>query len=340
MGALVGLACSGPPNLGAGEAGAGSGEEDGGLACSDFAAAKCAKFDACTQGVYTQLNFGTQAECQAREATACRGVLSAPDTTATPNGFEKCGKDITSGACADFFDVTNTTPACTPQAGPRANGRACVDSGQCQSAWCYAATGAVCGVCATRPAAGAPCAENVDCGGQGMLCSQAGTCAAVVALGGACDTGHPCGFALSCVGSTPSSSGTCQTAGAAVGDTCDPTRSTAPLCEHDFGLFCPSTGDRCVKSALVDAGQPCGVTPGMVLAGDAATPSMSALCAAGAACEPSSAPNGHCVAPVADGAECDMANGPPCLDPARCVSTSDASTSGTCSILDTTTTCN
>jgi hypothetical protein len=314
---------------------------DGGTACSDFAAAKCAKFASCTNGVYVEVNYPSQAVCQSREESACLGVLAAPGNTATPAGFEQCGKDIANGACADFFDITNQTPACTPQAGPRANGQSCVNSGQCQSTWCYAPTGAQCGTCATRPAAGAACTADVDCGGNGMLCSVAKTCAAVVPGGGACGDSAPCAFGLSCVGAaTGQNNGKCETSGATIGAACDGKRVTAPLCNHDLGLFCPSATDTCAMSSFVDAGVTCGIKPGMVITGsDASTPSSLATCGGASACEPAAAASGTCVAAAADGAQCNTAVGPPCLDPARCVTMGDASANGICAILETTSAC-
>ncbi len=352
-GGVAALACSGPSNLGSGGTkpgtdgstgggggGAGGQALDGGTACSDFAAAKCAKFDSCTQGIYTEVYYASQAQCRSREEESCLGVLAAPGNTATPAGFEQCGKDIANAACADFFDLTNQTPACTPRSGPRANGQSCVNNGQCQSTWCYVATTAACGVCATRPAPGAPCTSTVQCGGNGMLCSQADTCAEVVAGGGACGMGNPCGFGLSCVGSTATTSGICQTAGTTPGAACDDGRTTAPLCNHDDGLFCPSATDMCAQSSLVDAGAVCGIIPGMLIPGmDASTPSKSALCGGGNSCEPPAAPSGRCLAAAADGAPCNTAIGPACLAPARCVGTNDAGAGGTCAILETTTAC-
>jgi hypothetical protein len=240
---------------------------------------------------------------------------------------------IAAGSCSDFFDLTNTPPACTPNAGARANGSACVNNGQCQSTWCYAPATTACGTCATRPAVGATCAADVDCGGQGMLCSTANTCAMIVAMGGTCDNSHPCGFALSCVSPTVTQSGTCQAAGATVGAACDGSKMMAPLCEHDFGLFCPSATEMCAQASLVGTSQACGVMPGVKT--DAGVgPSSMATCNGGGACEPSTVTKGACTAPASDGAACDNVLGPPCLAPARCVTTSDASTAGTCAILE------
>src|SRR5580698_9349591 len=135
VGVVLAIACSGPANLGqsdggtlgsggsgsggsgggsgsggsgGGGSGSGSGghvEQDAGVACANFAAAKCAKFDACTQNNYVLVHYGDQATCIARESIACLGVLAAPGNTASANGFEQCGQDITNGACSDFFDL-------------------------------------------------------------------------------------------------------------------------------------------------------------------------------------------------------------------------------------------
>jgi hypothetical protein len=115
---------------------------------------------------------------------------------------------------------------------------------------------------------------------------------------------------------------------------CDGTRATAPLCELDFGLYCPPATDECAKATLAMAGQMCGVIPST---SDGGAPPPLAICVGGAACEPGTGTTSACLAPAADGDTCDTTTGPPCLDPARCVSTVDASPSGTCAILETTT---
>jgi hypothetical protein len=341
---IVGLACSGPANLGSsadGGSAEGGDSTDPNVVCVNYASAKCSKFDSCTKGIYIQTHFGTMDQCVAREKLTCLGTLALPDASSTPRGYARCAQDISAAACNDYFDLTNITKSCTPQPGPRADGAKCVENGQCQSTWCYAPTGAACGTCAQRPPAGAPCTANVDCGGRGLKCSKAGICASPVLAGGACDQSRPCGFLTTCVGDTPTTPGTCQADGPSVGTACDTATMTASLCANEYGLFCPSATRQCATMDLVGPSQACGVFAGDAGTSDAAAPSRKIDCTGGGDCFPTTASKGTCLAPAAEGATCDTVNGPPCMAPARCVgATGDASTTGTCQILVQSTSCN
>jgi hypothetical protein len=174
-----------------------------------------------------------------------------------------------------------------------------------------------------------------------MVCAQSGTCEPLANAGAPCGTWSPCAFNLTCVGATDDDAGTCQPDGTSLGATCDGARVNAPLCSDISGLFCPSATDQCAQATLSAPGQSCGVTPGDAGTSDAAAPSKLARCSSGAACIRAAGSSGSkCVPPAPEAAPCDTVLGPPCLAPARCVLSGDASTAGTCAILGVTNACN
>ena len=347
LAALVAYACGGDaagvgvvpgdasPDLDAADA-----APDASAACTALATARCQKLDACTGGLYTHEHFGDLATCVTREARSCTAALAAADTSATPASFEGCAAAIPASACADLFGGTNIQ-ACLAAPGARADGTACSFNAQCKSTWCSVAQGVACGTCAERPAGGAPCRIEADCGGRGLFCAKSNTCALPVAASGVCDDSHPCGVGLSCVGQRKAQAGTCVALAQTVGAACDTRRETGPACQGNRGLYCTNDGV-CAADTLAAAGALCG----KLLDGDAGAddagdggdagikgrPFTEAICVGGAACDPASAIRGTCAAPAADGAACDRENGPPCLAPARCVTGSDASTAGTCQL--------
>jgi hypothetical protein len=273
------------------------------------------------------------ATCIARGVIGCKAALAVANTAATPAFFSSCALALPMSSCADFENETNIPQACLNLAGPRANGSACSNSAQCTSSWCQVSRGAACGTCADRPAAGAACTVDAECGARGLFCSKADTCEPLAAASAPCDDARVCGAGLSCVGQTKTQAGTCQPAVATLGGTCDPRKATGAGCDNRLGLFCGVDGT-CAADALVSAPEACGTLidkDGGVVDGGAREVSV-ARCLAGASCSPTNASRGTCVAPAADGAACDGANGPPCLSPARCVTASDASTAGTCQL--------
>ena len=349
-GSLIALACGGTSDVSAPSADGGAvaetsvdGAVDGTPACTQYATARCQKLDSCTAGLASRERFGDLATCIARGVLGCSAALAAPDTSATPEFFTACAAALTSSSCADFIDDTNIPQACLNLAGPRASGAACSFSAQCQSSWCQVLRGAACGVCAVRPAAGAACTTDSDCGARGLFCSKAGSCVSHAILGAPCDDARPCGVALSCVGQTKTVPGACAAAIQTVGAACDPKRATAAGCDGALSLYC-GLDDKCASDALVAAPGACGrlvdsdggsddAGASDAGASDAGVRELSvARCTGGAVCAQGSATSGTCVAPAADGAGCDSASGPPCLAPARCVTTSDASTGGTCQL--------
>lgn len=340
---LLGFACGGsasnssPVASDAADTDAGvDGATDPIAACAAYATARCEKLDGCTANLYSREHFDSAATCAARGALACMSALAAADTAATASFFASCAEAIAATSCADLVDGTNTPQACVALAGARADGRACAFNAQCQSAWCSTSRGDACGTCEPRPAAGAACSADADCGGRGMLCTKAGTCAVPVATSGACDDARPCGFGLTCVGKNATTPGVCQPEATTVGATCDLKKAKGAGCQTELGLYC-GPDDHCAAEALVAPPAACGrlfgADSGAADGGDAGPVTFTvARCLGGAACAP--AKSSTCIAPTADGAACDRVSGPPCLAPARCVSANDASTAGTCLLPD------
>jgi hypothetical protein len=160
-----------------------------------------------------------------------------------------------------------------------------------------------------------------------------GTCTAFVGEGGSCVIGlAPCGAQLSCVGDDPASGtpGRCVPA-AELGEACDVFRKIAPTCDNNTGVACVqvtvnmTTQFMCQPMQLVGPGMVCG-----------ATATTNVQCAGGGLCvKPKPTDNtGICVGVAADGEPCDRdpLRGPPCLQPAKCVSLDPDVTTGICTM--------
>ncbi|HEX4516333.1 MAG TPA: hypothetical protein VH054_22450 [Polyangiaceae bacterium] len=324
-----------------GDAGGDSGDPT--KACNDEATALCGLRDSCSPGYDIMLVYGSTPTCVSRVAQACIGALSAKGTGNDASLVETCAGAYPSETCTSFFDG-DPVAACVPTAGTLATGAACGASAQCASTYCAVTSTTVCGTCQPLPAAGTACQMQADCG-RDLACATptlavgdagvpAPKCAAFVASGGSCLTGYqPCQAGLSCVGDDEATmkNGTCQTSGATVGAACDGTRKTAPGCFADLGLVCIPTAKgsavgTCKNIQIVSTGATCGAIGSMPITG-------FAVCGASGLCKKAASTdtNGTCVAAAADGAACDSdpANGPPCLSPAKCVSTGSG-TAGTC----------
>ncbi len=322
-------------------------------ACADQAHAICAEREKCSENsFYNDANYGSEADCETRAVLTCATALMAKDSSQTPAHIETCVAAYPSESCTDFYD-NNPPAACIPLPGGLANGAPCGANGQCMSTFCATGPFETCGTCQPLPSVGATCYVQADCG-RNLACAKAaganavdpGICATRVMMGGSCVTGkQPCASGLSCVGEdamtmTP---GTCQLEGTAVGAKCDTTAATEPTCNSQDGLACIPTNGRkgvgsCQTIQLVGAGKPCAELPG----GTGGTFMFTSFgaCEAGGQCI---GPDGAktCVAAAADGAACDNdpTVGPPCLNPAKCVTSSgdvDAGTSGKCTVPDAT----
>ena len=303
-------------------------------ACGDQAMAKCQKRASCTaagnaSGASVVKEYGDASTCITRETLSCMQALSAKDTGNSPDLVESCLAMIASMSCADFLDGNNT-PSCVAK-GTLANGAACAFAGQCMSSYCLDESHAGCGTCGAMPAAGADCSMSACARGESCVSQQSTTspppmlCVAEGTSGATCSRDAPCAFGFSCVGSTKVKMGTCMTAVAMVGATCDPTQQTSAGCDRAQGLFCNATSKTCTAVSYAGDGQTCGLgSDGNFTdckAGDCLGYTLGA-----------NAQPGTCKAKAADGAACDSVNGPFCQPPAKCVYSSG--TAGTCTVPD------
>ncbi len=289
-------------------------------ACTDFAAAQCAKLDQCVVNGTTG-RYGGVSICQSRQKQTCLARLNAPGTGNSPTDVELCAQQLPTASCGDF-DLGNV-PDCMAKVGTRVNGQPCAFPGQCQSSSCAVVNGTNCGTCTAPNQAGDSCAttscsHGFVCVKSTQLCQPRGASSAT------CDADHPCGSGLSCVIAQGAQSGTCETAGASVGTPCDPARKTEASCDQNAGLYCDGTTRSCLAVSYGVAGSQCGfVSPIVVNCTNAAT------CFGAQGQTP-----GMCLANAADGAACDTQAGPSCLPPAQCVTGSPTVTAGTCQLPD------
>lgn len=297
----------------------GSGPDGGALtadtACAARAAARCNKNEQCEPATVT-VQYGDVATCSAREKTRCLNALAAEGTGDTPATVQACADAYAAWTCPDYMN--NLPPAaCRVQAGTKANGAACAFSAQCTSAFCAVPTGAKCGRCAPAQAVGSACPGGIGCGGNGLYCEAGSqTCQSLVTSPGYfCDAGS-CGYLLGCVVPLDAGPGSCQPLGATVDAGCDAQQHSAAACSNVFGFACVAR--RCVQDTFVGVGQACGTDR------DAGT---FRRCSSGGTCAGDAGAT-TCVAPAAEGFDCDTALGVECLVPARCVSTSGAGTDG------------
>jgi hypothetical protein len=304
-------------------------------ACADWAAARCQRYDACSDALYNQIHYGSEAACVTASVQTCAIGLAATGTAATAETFEACAQALPTESCADFLG-DNPVSACAALAGTLAIGAPCIGSSQCQSTYCAIPQYATCGVCAAVPAAGSPCVVTAECGARGGLACAEGVCVAYGGANASCSGAAPCGIGFDCVGAKKTAPGTCQPTVTTVGATCVPDRSTGPSCDPTLELTCDTATTMCVQNTVVAAGQTCGAVGG-----------GTAKCAANGTCvvatfdagaddagtdagpEPTT---GTCLAAAPSASPCDTAAGPACVLPAKCVTTSDASTAGTCDI--------
>ena len=143
--------------------------------------------------------------------------------------------------------------------------------------------------------------------------------------GDACDSNDDCGDSLVCLSvAAAGGAGTCRPAGEAVGTACG---GTMPVCDGSQGLSCAGAAGMktCVATTFVGDGQrPAGRSR---RACSRAARSGNCYTAKGLA---AGGDTGTCKANAADGEACDVATGPQCEFPARCVLGNG--TAGTCKV--------
>jgi hypothetical protein len=277
-------------------------------ACADAASAACQRYQSCSAALVT-FEFGDVGTCQTRVSTQCRTRLAAPDEASTPNTLEACVAKFPQVACDKLF--SNDPPSeCLPPAGTRAQGAACGDDSQCQSAFCGIDTNKVCGTCQSAPAAGAACIGQRCV--PGLVCDAQTKCVKPGAIDSACDSASPCTPGLVCFRRK-------CVAAPGQGAPCDPAGISDPTCDLSQGLYCDPTSHTCKQAAFGNAGDPCGIVD-----------STYRACSGSTYCNASSAlGKGTCQPKAADGAACstDVSKGAPCLAPAVC-------NNGTCTLGD------
>ncbi|HEY6458688.1 MAG TPA: hypothetical protein VIY73_01015 [Polyangiaceae bacterium] len=336
--ALLAVACSSSSGGGAGSGdGGGGGEGGGGLtvaqACGDRATQYCSRLAACS-AERLQVTYGDEPTCVTRQTANCTASQGAPSTGASPQTAEACAQAYPSWDCNDFLSNLNVPAACKQQTGSLAGGATCSVPAQCQSGFCAITPGASCGTCAAAPASGASCAQLTTCG-QGLDCTaDTQTCIAEGGQGASCGKGAPCSALFTCVGADNAKgvTGTCQSSLTTAGATCDPSQQSTPGCDRNSVLTCNTQSKVCSTLVVATGGQPCGTND---------VDDQTVVCGTNGVCTGSTAGTsttpgtpGTCTAAAAEGAACDLANGPGCLQLARCVVTSDAGTAGTCQMVD------
>ncbi len=288
-------------------------------ACNDIAMARCNRLQECSGGALITSRYGDMATCVSRIELSCKNGIDAVDTNASPAGSEACAAAIPNESCTDYVD-NNPAAACQPVAGTRAAGAVCGYSAQCASAFCDVPKTSACGTCAAKPADGAACTGNADCGFN-QVCTKTSTCLTYVPEDGSCSGDGQCEFGLTCVGAvtttTPPTNGTCQAQHTMMGEACDPSRKTGTDCNRSMGLYCNSTSKTCQAITFATDGQPCGTVNGAAV-----------VCQGGGLCVITTPPMGTCSAAAADGAACSDTAGPPCLSPSRCVNGTCVQTDG------------
>jgi hypothetical protein len=142
-----------------------------------------------------------------------------------------------------------------------------------------------------------------------------------------CAPGQPCTPGNECVGENPGTgvSGTCKLAVESLGGACS---SSTNECDFVAGLTCNTQTLQCVAAQFVGAGQPCNYV---------ASASQTMYCGGGAKCIAATpGAEGSCASTSPVGGPCDLAAGPECVSPSRCIVGPDGGTSGTCLVADAT----
>ena len=293
-----------------------------------------------------------EADAAARLNIVCANALNAPGNGITGSALDACSEQLR--ASCDFGG--DACEALSSAVGTLPDGTACGSDGQCQGGDCrHGPSGAAsssCGTCAQRVPIGGTCGSGSAKCVRGSTCLSkapaSGTCVATtkVAEGAVCyDPTKPssapatCGAGLVCKfagGGTTAAPVTCTKRGAA-GEAC--TQGGDCLAELACikgkcgpplpdGAACDNTND-CATGACPKAAKKC--VPYEYGAGGAACNSEEKRCARGR-CSQTTATDGKCVDPIADGSPCtaggDSASGAPrCDEYATC-------TNGTCQIFD------
>jgi hypothetical protein len=282
-------------------------------ACRAEAYARCTKLAGCSQA-YLENRFGSVAVCEQVMAGECIAAVNAPGSAQTPAQVELCMAAVTdpnTWSCDDYIFSQNTPPACATPSGALANGASCLVSAQCQSTFCNVPVGSSCGVCAPPLQLHDSCATS-NCPASLVCESTTKTCETYSQLGASCGSAAPCAVGLTCTAGSNGS--TCQTGVATSGAGCV---FSGPGCSFAAGFACNIESSTCQQVQFAAPSGACGVVSG-----------QQAYCSGGACIF------GNCVPYGLPGQPCSMTStSAGCINGARCITTGDGGTSGTCQVI-------
>jgi hypothetical protein len=290
-------------------------------ACTDAWTARCNRLSACSP-FQLKTKYGDLASCVDREVQNCVLSQAVPQTAATPQGLEGCADAIPAVSCHDY--LANQLPgACQPAAGPLAADAVCATAAQCQTTVCLTPKNTACGSCQPLPQVGDSCLQVNDCARSGLRCAPNNTCQPAATLGGSCDKdAGVCDVGLFCNLPRPYDGGvgTCDALAEDAGAPCI-VADGGESCDANAELACNTLLGQCAPRQYAQAGAPCGVDDG----------GTTINCLAGGSCvRDAGVKLGTCEAAAAVGSACDLASGPDCFSPARCIVPDGGGTAGTC----------
>jgi hypothetical protein len=253
--------------------------------CRFYAQAFCARFAECSPNWFA-VQYLTMETCKEREGLGCQLTADLPGST-YPN--VECGKGFAEFSCALLSDQRMPSKCYAP--GNNLEGQPCAAETQCQGRRCAFQASAGCGQCTRRGTLGEVCESQADCHPD-LACYQ-NKCALLSSIGKPCGT-SPCEPGLRC------GADSLCTQFAAEAQDC--TISTD--CDVYGGFLCGSKTKKCVRYSASDSS--CGVNEdGSFL-----------FCGAAKTCG-----SGACTPAANLGEPCDSDNGPDCLWPTFCHST-------------------
>ncbi len=270
-----------------GRGGAGGSTQSRADACMEIANAMVGKQIACAHfpGV---LNYGSPENAFARLVKNCV-MAELPGMNWPPRPATRCADAVRLQSCEDYLDGAPLAACIAP--GDFANGTGCGHPDQCQSEACSISTYGTCGRCVPAPRINERCLSGYC--PAGLICNVQNVCVLPRASGAACSGDMPCRTSLTCYG------GVCRTR---INNAAQPCMVN-DHCDFPNSWVCHPMNLRCVRALTAETGSPCGYT-----ATDVTYCSASGFCNSATIC----------VAPAADGAACDDAAGPRCMEPARC----------------------
>ena len=178
-----------------------------------------------------------------------------------------------------------------------------------------------------HPSWGTRAPSSTTCGPVLSCNSLSSTCLSPAGAMASCAPDQACTPGDVCVGQNAATgvSGTCQLAVGSLGGACS---SSTNECDFYAGLTCDTQSMQCVAAQLVGAGQACNyvAAAGRVDVLRGRRPMPSAPLTPGT--------QGTCAGSAPVGGACDLAAGPFCIEPSRCIVGSAGGTGGTCQIPD------